>query len=262
MASTQCPRCGLKVNNSPAFCPACGFSFSNRNQGKGAGNSSVTGSNNPLPGTPLLPGSNFPAPVGRRGRKISRRERLSPSPAAGPDGGESAAGEQTSGWGSFLGWRRLSGTVIAVEPPYMAAPEFNWIAFLLKILLIIFLVLIIGPIILGIILGLMAASLILSLVFPSTRGAGGGFVSGFFGHFINFFFIGRAFRRREVAVRDVRLRDRTGQEHLLRIRGDVITGNFNVGDEIEVEGPNRRGTLLFRRGWNRRIRSEIRVRRR
>lgn len=60
-----------------------------------------------------------------------------------------------------------------------------------------------------------------------------------------------------VPVRDIRLKDKSGVEYLVRIKGDLYAGNVNVGDDIEVEGFDRRGTIMFYRGKNIRTRSEI-----
>lgn len=60
-----------------------------------------------------------------------------------------------------------------------------------------------------------------------------------------------------VPVRDIRLMDKSRVEYLVRIKGDLYAGNVNVGDDIEVEGFDRRGTIVFYRGKNIRTRSEI-----
>lgn len=64
----------------------------------------------------------------------------------------------------------------------------------------------------------------------------------------------------DVTVRNVRLRDVSGREHHVRIEGELSTGTVNVGDDVVVEGPLVGGSLLFRRGYNRRIRAEMRLR--
>ncbi len=165
-------------------------------------------------------------------------------------------------WNLFW-WTVINGTVVQVDPIYMAPPDFSWGFLFGKIILFIIAIIILGPIVIGIILGLLVASTILSFIFPSRRGHGSGFLSSIFSHAISFLFTKHLFGQKEMlSVRDIRLRDQSGQEHLVRIKGDIITGNFNIGDEIEVAGFNRSGTLMFRRGWNKRIKSEIRVKRR
>jgi hypothetical protein len=77
---------------------------------------------------------------------------------------------------------------------------------------------------------------------------------------LSFFFSKRLHKEAaDVPVRDVRLHDASGAEHLVRIKGEIMAGSVSVGDEISVTGVNRGGTLLFRQGRNKRINSEIKV---
>jgi len=62
-----------------------------------------------------------------------------------------------------------------------------------------------------------------------------------------------------VPVRDVRVLDASGQQFLVRLKGHLKSGNLAVGDEVIAKGWMRRGTLLFRRGFNKRINAAIRV---
>lgn len=62
-----------------------------------------------------------------------------------------------------------------------------------------------------------------------------------------------------VPVRDVRLRDSSGDEHLVRLKGHLVLGSVAVGDEIIAEGWERKGMLLFRRGFNKRIGTAINI---
>jgi hypothetical protein len=157
----------------------------------------------------------------------------------------------------------LSGTVVNIDPIYMSNPDFRWGLFIIKIIFFGFAILIIGPIVIGVVLGLAIASAMFSSMFSSSHSQGSGFLSNIFGHLFNFLFTRNSFREKElISVRDIRLRDQIGQEHLVRIKGDIVSGNINVGDEIEVTGINKGGTMLFRRGWNKRIKSEIKVKRR
>jgi hypothetical protein len=162
----------------------------------------------------------------------------------------------------FFGWRVIKGTVISVEPPYMGHPDFSWIGLLLKLSLLILAVIIIGPVIIGIIIGLMVTLLMFSFVFPRGTSHTTGCLTGMLRQMVGFFLTRKLLGPKpDVPVRDVRLRDTSGQEHLVRIKGDIVRGNMNVGDEVEVEGFNRGGTLLLSRGRNIRTRSEIKVRR-
>jgi len=169
---------------------------------------------------------------------------------------------QKSKFQNFFWNTILKGTVVNVDPTYTSNPDFRWGFFLLKIIILVIAFFIIGPIIIGIMLGLLVTSAIFSLLFPSRPRQGSGFLSSIFSHMLSFIFIKHLFGQKEmVSVQDIRLREHSGQEHLIRIKGEIVSGNINVGDEIEVEGFNRGGTLIFRRGWNKRIKSEIRVKR-
>jgi hypothetical protein len=65
--------------------------------------------------------------------------------------------------------------------------------------------------------------------------------------------------RRVVLVRDVRVRDGAGQQWLVRVTGTFIAGALSVGDDVTIEGVNRKGTIVFRRGMNHTIRSIIAI---
>ena len=188
-------------------------------------------------------------------------------------GQDCCSGRFTSGKGGvtkpfsirdIFGWKTLEGQVIHVEPPYMARVEFSLGRLLLKLSLFIVALIIIGPIIIGVLMGVLLAvviiSIMLSFLFPQSSKSGPGFFSSISHQVAGFFLSKKLFGpKAESPVRDIRLRDVTGQEHLVRIRGDIVAGSVNVGDEITVEGFDHRGTLKFSRGWNKRIRSEIRV---
>jgi hypothetical protein len=62
-----------------------------------------------------------------------------------------------------------------------------------------------------------------------------------------------------VPIRDCRVRDSNGEETLVRMKGQLASGSVTVGDDVHVEGLRRAGMLLFRRGYNHRIRAAIRV---
>jgi membrane protein implicated in regulation of membrane protease activity len=62
-----------------------------------------------------------------------------------------------------------------------------------------------------------------------------------------------------VPVRDFRIRDSVGQETLVRMKGQLISGSVTIGDDVLVEGWERHGMLLFRKGYNNRIQAAIQV---
>jgi hypothetical protein len=145
----------------------------------------------------------------------------------------------------------------------MAVREIDWGMLLLKALAACALALLVGPIVIGLALSLLMVWVIVSLLFPSRKGGHSGVLSSAMSHGIGYLFSKRLTRAAaDVPVRDLRVRDAGGAEHLVRLRGHVVSGSVNVGDDIRAEGPDRDGTLLLRRGWNSRINSEIRVRER
>ncbi len=247
---TACPRCGLRQSVTSSFCPACGFEFSNATttpqKRSRADRRGSTASQTVVPSSP------FPRPTRTGDREPTSQETL--PPYSSPSNNEFTE-KQHSGFFGFFGWRKLTGTVIAVEAPYMAKSETDWLRILFKFA--------IGIILLPIILGAVIAALIIGITFSILGIGASRFFSSLASQIIGFFLVGKLFGPKEqVPVRDIRLRNDSGLEHLVRIRGELVAGNMNVGDEVEVEGFNRRGTLMLRRGKNLRTRSEIRVKRR
>ena len=159
----------------------------------------------------------------------------------------------------YFGWRSVAGTVIAVEAPYMTKPETNSLWLLPRLVIGIFLL----PFILAALIAGFIVSGMWSLFFSfGSRGDRPGFVSHLASQLLGYYLTGKLFGPKEmVPVRDIRVRDASACEHLVRIRGELSAGNVAVGDEIEVSGFNRHGTLMFQRGVNRRTRAAILVRR-
>ena len=159
----------------------------------------------------------------------------------------------------YFGWRSVAGTVIAVEAPYMTKPETNSLWLLPRLVIGIFLL----PFILAALIAGFIVSGMWSLFFRfGSRGDRPGFVSHLASQLLGYYLTGKLFGPKEmVPVRDIRVRDASACEHLVRIRGELSAGNVAVGDEIEVSGFNRHGTLMFQRGVNRRTRAAILVRR-
>ncbi len=237
----NCPRCGLRRHGSSLFCPACGFIYPDtRTSAHQQQSADQT----------IVPISPFPKPSARATDLPQHQEPLSELSSTDTNGNIK---RRTSTLQRLLRWRRLTGTVIAVEPPYMAKPEMDLAKLLGKLAL--------GILFLPVILVVGATALVISVAFSVLsfgRGGGPGLFSNIASQVFSFFLIGKLFGpRREVPVRDIRLRDTSGLENLVRIQGELRAGNLNVGDEVEVEGFDRGGTLMFRRGWNKRIHSEI-----
>lgn len=137
--------------------------------------------------------------------------------------------------------------------------------FLLKLAIFGTLIIAIGTVVLTIVIALFIASLLFSLLFsPRATAArvGGGFIGSVASQVVGFFLIRQLFRQKtDMQVTNVRVRDRAGVEHLVRIEGYVVGGTVNVGDDVTIEGKDRRGTLIMRRGYNNRMRAQIQVKR-
>lgn len=243
VSPTACPRCGLRQNVTSPFCPACGFEFPSTTPTTGERANQHRSTTPPSP---------FPRSARTGDREPTRPETLPPSPPATDSQVTETQGFDFLG---FLGWRKLTGTVIAVEPLYMAKPETDWLRFLFKFAM--------GILLLPVILGVVISGLIIWMTFSLFGIGRSEFFSRVGSHVFGSFLAGKLFGSKEqIPVRDIRLRDNRGEEHLVRIRGELFSGNINVGDEVEVEGFNRSGTLMLRRGWNARTRAKIQVKRR
>jgi hypothetical protein len=248
----NCPRCGLKRSGSISFCPVCGFEFNDSaptdgNEVPEGYTGNRRGPSSRQKRTPIFP---LPNPS-RVDRNSSGRE---PFPVPTSTQTQDVTGAQRFDFLRFLGWRNLNGIVIAIDPPYMTKPESTWPSLITKFTI----GLILSPLIIGGIIIALVFSIFLSIFgFGRNRP---GFFSSLASQVVGFFLTGKLFGPKEqVPVRDIRVRDEEGQEHLVRLRGELVAGNLNVGDEVEVEGFDRRGTLMFRRGRNKRTRAEILV---
>lgn len=106
---------------------------------------------------------------------------------------------------------------------------------------------------------------VLSLIFSRRRSRSQrtGFLEGVATHVASFLIIGHLFgSKNNVPVREYRIRHANGSESLMRIEGHIVQGSLAAGDDVSVEGFNHRGTLILRRGWNRRLQCAIRIERR
>lgn len=156
----------------------------------------------------------------------------------------------------LIGWRKERGVVVTAEAPYGVDNEFILWRFLLKIGIFI---LIARMIYLWVMHNLFAVMLggavvILLAIFASA------IFCLFLGQFITMLFSAKMFgKEKQIQVRDVRLRDSQMREHVVRFRGELRSGQVAVGDDIEVWGRNRGGTLMARWGYNFRTRTKISV---
>ncbi len=233
----ECPRCGTRKAGKPDFCPVCGFEFTVSNtQAK--------------PDAPRSVFPNSPAP----GQRTTGTLVPVPCPVAAPPLTPEAG--QPFDVRCWFGFRTVSGTVLAVEPPQMAPRETSAWGWLGKLLLL--------PVLIGAGAAFMLIKFSFSLFDSSARGARQpGFASNIGNQVTSYVLFNKLFGPKEqVPVQSVRVRDSCGQEHQVQIRGDLYAGHLTPGDDVELEGYDRRGTLILARGWNKRTRSEIIVKRR
>jgi len=175
------------------------------------------------------------------------------TPAATPSPVVNQSVFGSSVFGPF-GWRTLDGRVIQVEPIYLATPDFRWGRFLIKLGLIGATAYYYGLIILLVLGALLVLAWLVSKILPL------GFLSAIAVQVISFMLTRRLVGPiANVPVRDIRVRDSSGQETLVRMKGQLTSGSVSVGDDVLLEGWERNGTLLFRKGYNKRIRSDIRI---
>ena len=159
-------------------------------------------------------------------------------------------------WLPAMGWRTVMGRVIAIDQPYQVARKTNWLLALPTLLVL----LVALPLILG---AIVATKISVSWfrgfqnIFQF-RASDRNDKSGMGSQLLSFILYGSLFGpKKSDTIRDIRVRDDQGQEHLVRIVGDLVAGNVNVGDEIEAVGWDKRGTLIFYRGRNLRTNSDI-----
>ena len=236
--SGNCPRCGLERGGAVEYCPACGYEFP-PSQGKG----------DPKPLNRAVPVRTARFDLDTHSRHAARTLDAPAVPAPQVDGGP--ASQFVARLLAPFRLTTIQGTVIHLDPPYQARVEKGIIASAFKIFL--------GILFLPLTMIGYAAFTAVSWMIPGSPHRRG---PGFLEHFLSYFMLHRMFKPPEMeTVRDFRLRIDGGRERLVRIRGDFVAGNVNPGDEVVVEGPDRAGTIVFRRGMNLRTQSQILVRR-
>jgi hypothetical protein len=62
---------------------------------------------------------------------------------------------------------------------------------------------------------------------------------------------------KQVPVRYLRVRDQSGQEHNIKMKGDIVRGAANQGDYLSFWGQWQNGTLVMQRGYNHQIQADI-----
>lgn len=235
----KCLRCGLVNPMGSTTCRACG--------------ESLTGTYASGGGVAATPPQVGAAPLGSRTGATPTVPR---SAAVGQAQASAAVGGSAHPLLRFFGWQVLQGRVIQVEPMHMAPAESRWGWFLVKLLVV------------AAILRAYGAFLLIPFIVVALSGwllsrlLRGGFISAVAIQVASFMLTRRLLGPvMNVPVRDWRLRDGSGRETLVRVKGQLVTGSVSVGDDVTIEGWNRSGMLLFRRGHNNRISSALRVKR-
>lgn len=174
----------------------------------------------------------------------------------------------------MFGWRSLDGTIIHVGAARAGHLTREWWEVILRVIVIAALILTFGTVAVAFLLVGFVVTLLLSIlgsVFePKNKGgvtvkvnSGQGLFKSLLSQLMGFFLIGKLFGpKATVPVSDYRLRDAGGNEHSVRVEGHLVAGSMTVGDSVLVHGFDHGGTLIARGGWNHRVSSKIKVRRR
>lgn len=247
----NCPKCGLRSIKGSEFCPACGLEFSKSSESRGDKYHASTDSS--------LPIYNFNLDVKHRHTNSSRTYKdmkhvNSSIPIASEVQNGSSRTSSQGGIEYWLGFRSISGVVIFVEGPYQMKKRSHFAVTLAKTLL-------------GVVVFFVAGSAILAwslfssfslFTRPISRQSNSSFASESAKQMSISYVMSKMFGIQEgVTVRDIRVRDLNQKEYLVRVQGELVAGNFNIGDEVDIVGFNRQGTLIFQSGWNRRTSTKI-----
>lgn len=225
----DCFRCGLQNAAGSTHCAACG-------------NVLGAGAFTPPPALPAAPTA------------VAHAVPMAVAVAA-------SAPAPSRSFAEWFGWRRLDGTVIHAGLQQMGRLQKEWWEVAVKLMFVAAIFVVFGVTALVILL-LFA---VLSLAFSRRRSASQrpGFLQNLATQVASFLIVGHLFGpKKSVPVCDYRIRDANGTESLVRVEGHVVQGSLAAGDDVSVEGFDHRGTLILRRGWNRRLQCAIRIERR
>jgi hypothetical protein len=216
----SCETCGTHLEPGARHCPVCGTEFDD------------------------------PPPPSRTSTPESR-------PASNSFGSsQTETAEQLEKFFRLIGWSYARGTIVSADQPYHVEAEFilsrllikvgifalvawigyNWLLSEMSLVVI----LIIGLILLAVFVKgvFMVVLMPFKFIFSKLLGSGKA-------------------KDKQVHVRDVRLRDEALREYIVRFRGELRSGHVMAGDQIEIWGRNRGGTIMARWGYNFRTKSRI-----
>lgn len=150
---------------------------------------------------------------------------------------------------------QLDGIVTRIDPLYSAPPETNWgMRTVLGVVML--------PLVLAFILTILFVRLVFGLLSPgrAAHSHHGGLIRDALGRAMGTTLAGHLLgTTAQVPVRDMRVRDASGLDHLVRIHGHLRRGSVAVGDTVIIQGSSKQGTLILKSGYNHNTRSEIRV---
>jgi len=225
LAATKCPTCATPIEPGARHCAVCGTEFNN-----------------------MMFTSPVTAPSDNRGFSSLPGDSSTQTP------------EMLRKFFQAIGWSYARGTIVTSDQPYHAEEEFVLSNFLLKAGAIILAVYIAYRVLLaelGIFIFIAVVVLFMAVIFGA--GIVMMFVRPIIGLVAGLIPKGRGGGRdkKQVMVREVRLRDDALREYNVRFRGELRSGHISVGDTIEIWGHNRGGTIMARWGYNFRTRSQI-----
>ena len=241
--TTNCPNCKNPITRTSTFCTVCGYVFSQTvPPPQRTFQQPQIGGQQPIykGRQPVQPHTNPTAFV--------------PNPTSGSPGSFSTKG--------LFGWCSVSGTVIDVSQPYQIRPQGSSVGCLISLLLLPVLIFVVPSLLLAMVFITVPMKMFNMFGMGKPRGHPGFFenlLRQITGAAVNNWF---ANRRDPVWVRDVRLRDPSGQQHVVRVQGDIVSGSVSIGDDVDLEGYDRGGTLFLSRGWNRSVNAKIKIKRR
>ncbi len=148
----------------------------------------------------------------------------------------------------------VEGTVLSVDPPYEEPPDRDFAKFGLGLiasltLIPVTIIAFVGYLLLSIPLRIVRLNGLIAPLNPL----------GLFG-LLAFLGIGSGRNDYRVPVRNFRIRDQQGNEYQVRMKGHLVVGNIMPADRVSIWGKWKRGTFIFKRAYNYRIRSEVKIR--
>lgn len=163
---------------------------------------------------------------------------------------------------NLLNMKRVEGRVVHVDSSSLESPDFNWRKLLILIGIMAFALYFLLPVIVGSLIVFLVISILLYVIFPKLGKSMSFLVGGISFMLRPVFPKKHPYQKPQVPVLNIRVRDVSGREYLVRIKGHIVSGNIIVGDEVIMEGYDRGGTIKLSRGYNKRINSKIKIKRR